>query len=110
VKVSCSEGVANHTGPRVMAVCPQGHVASVDRGRYGPGIEPRKFLSSGVPTPSLQRKAPSYALVSRGVCGLRAVADPMHVPKHPARNSGGPVVGYAQLAWSARPESKVQPR
>jgi len=35
VKVSCSEGLANRTGPRVMAVFPRGGVASVDRGGYG---------------------------------------------------------------------------
>jgi hypothetical protein len=41
VRVPYREGVANRTVPRVMAVCPRGLVASVDRGRYGLGIEPR---------------------------------------------------------------------
>ena len=44
VQVPCSEGTANHTGPRVMAVFPRGDVASVDRGRYGQGIEPRNRM------------------------------------------------------------------
>ena len=41
VRVSCSEGVASRTGPRVMAVLPGEIVASVDRGGHGLGIEPR---------------------------------------------------------------------
>ena len=104
MEVSCSEGVANRTGPRVMSVPPQGGVGSVDRGRYGLGIEPRKVLCPECRRCSLKRKATSYALVTRGVCGLRVVVDPMHVSKHPARNSGGPVVGLAPCARSAWPK------
>ncbi|GEM_PF-4629249 len=45
MKVSCSEGVANHTGPRVMSGSPQGDVESVVRGRCGQGL----MLVSAVP-------------------------------------------------------------
>lgn len=40
VKVSCSEGVASHTGPRVMSASPQGDVGSVDRGKAKWGQAP----------------------------------------------------------------------
>ena len=44
MKVSYNEGVATHVIPRVMAASPRGVVASVDRGRYGLGIEPRNVV------------------------------------------------------------------
>ena len=41
MRVPRSEGVANHTGPRVMRRRPRGRRRSVDRGEHRPAIEPR---------------------------------------------------------------------
>jgi len=62
VKVSYNEGLATHVVPRVMAVSSRGVVASVDRGRCGLGIEPRK---------SLVRSADALALAGRQHCAHR---------------------------------------
>ena len=47
MQVSCSEGVANHTGPEFMRRRPRGRRRSVDRGAHRPAIEPRKVESPG---------------------------------------------------------------
>ena len=44
MRVSYNEGLATYVVPRVMAVSSRGVVASVDRGRYGLGIEPRNVV------------------------------------------------------------------
>src|SRR5882724_5070903 len=68
----------------------QGRRRSVDRGTYGPGIQPRKKLTPGRRRRKEMRKAPSGAPISRGVLESRAVRDPVHVRKHLAWEPGGP--------------------
>jgi hypothetical protein len=90
VKVSCSEGAANHTGPRVMRRYSRGYRRSVDRGAHRPAIEPRKTFDpeadvldntegnmSGCDSASTRR---SGVVVDPGMCasslhGNREVSD-----------------------------------
>src|ERR1700730_11180498 len=69
---------------------PRGWRRSVDRGKYGPGIQPRKKLTPGCRRCKEKRKAPPGAPISRGAPGSRAVTDPVHVPKHLAWEPGDP--------------------
>jgi len=52
MKESYVEGSSAPPRPRVMAACPQGHVASVDRGTRRPAIEPCLPAGRSVITPS----------------------------------------------------------
>ena len=76
--------------PRVMRSCSRGRRRSVDRGPCGPGIQPRKNLTSGRRRRRRKRKAPSGAPISRGVPESRAVRDPEHVRRHLAWEPGDP--------------------
>ena len=104
MKVSYDEGLALHVVPRVMAVSSRGVVASVDRGRYGLGIEPRNVYS-GMPR-VLSYLEGNIARCEYGecFCKSRAVGDPMHVLKLLARNPGGLIVGLGLLPRSAWPQ------
>src|SRR5258706_3107532 len=73
-----------------MRSCSQGRRRSVDRGTCGPGIQPRKNLPPGRRRCRRKRKAPSGAPISRGAPESRAVRDPVHVPRHLAREPGDP--------------------
>jgi hypothetical protein len=92
MKESYGEGLATHTG-RVMRSRSRGRRRSVDRGTYGPGIQPRKKVTPGCRRCKEVRKAASGAPRSRGASESRAVRDPEHVRKHLAREPGGP--GFA---------------
>ena len=104
MKVSYDEGLAIHVVPRVMAVSPRGVVASVDRGRYGLGIEPRNVvIFRDAESLVLYRRQYCIARLGRAHCKSRAVGDPMHVLKLLARNPGGLIVGLGlspRSAWS----------
>src|SRR6266436_3035291 len=76
--------------PRVMRSRSQERRRSVDRGTCGPGIQPRKNLPPGRRRCRRKRKAPSGAPISRGAPESRAVRDPVHVPRHLAREPGDP--------------------
>src|SRR6266849_10700610 len=86
----------------------QGKRRSVARGRCGPGIQPRKKQGSGRRRRRDKRKAPLAASISRDASGSRAVADPVHVRKHLAREPGGP--GLARSRWSGGTRREVQGR
>src|SRR5215471_15664222 len=73
-----------------MRSCSQGQRRSVDRGAYGPGIQPRKNNPPGRRRCRRKRKAPSGAPISRGVPESRAVRDPVHVRRHLAQEPGDP--------------------
>src|SRR5512137_392070 len=73
-----------------MRSCPQGQRRSVDRGTYGPGIEPRKPKTSGRLRRRKRRKAKSEASISQDATGSRAVRDPAHARNHHAREPGDP--------------------
>src|SRR6266478_4571610 len=69
---------------------PRGWRRSVDRGKYGPGIQPRKKLTPGCRRCKEKRMAPPEAPISRGASRSRAVTDPVHVRKHLAWEPGDP--------------------
>ena len=84
-----------------MAVGPQGDVASVDRGRHGLGIEPRKATISGCRRLRSVRKATLDASLLRDAVKPRVVIDPMHVLKFLARKPGDPAAGLDLSSRSA---------
>jgi hypothetical protein len=90
MKVSYVEGLANHNGPESCGAAREGGRRSIDRGKYGPGIQPRKELAPGCRRCKEKRKAPPEAPISRGASRSRAVTDPVHVPKHLAWEPGDP--------------------
>lgn len=100
VKVHRREGVANHSAPRVMRACPQGHGRSVDRGACGLGIEPRNLSSSWGRPCQWKGKATSRRPLCEGGRGPGGVVDPAHACTHFTRKPGGPTVGH-RGGWSA---------
>src|SRR5438132_6961840 len=87
---------------------PQGIRRSVDRGTYGPGIEPRKKQGPGRRRRRDERKAPPGASISRDAFGSRAVGDPVHARKQLAREPGGPLP--TRHRWSGGTRREVQGR
>jgi len=75
--------------PRVMAIFPQGIVASVDRGLCRPGIELRNHIRDGRPCYVMGKAVLSGAL-SRVSDGVSAVLDPVHAQTLFVRNPGDP--------------------
>jgi hypothetical protein len=71
VKVSYNKGLAIHIVPRVMAVSPRGVAASVDRGRYGLGIEPRN------PFPGCRE----LRQVSKAISQVARMASALRIPR-----------------------------
>src|SRR6202022_4312336 len=82
----------------------QGRRRSVDRGTCGPGIQPRKKLTSGRRRCKEKRKAPSGTPISRGVPESRAVRDPVHVRSHLAREPGDPKCAQGRSCLGTRRE------
>jgi hypothetical protein len=68
---------------------------SVDRGRCRPGIEPRNPYI-GVPTPCNEAEGEAVGSVMRVANRPRVVRDPVHAPKHLAREPGGPMTGQGK--------------
>src|SRR5438552_14097131 len=87
---------------------PRGRARSVDRGRCGPGIEPRKNLTPGRRRRGGKRKATSGASISRDARESRAVRDPVHAPTHLAREPGEPL--FARWRWTSGPRREVYGR
>src|ERR1700730_8284859 len=82
----------------------QGRRRSVDRGTYGPGIQPRKSEPPGCRRYKEKRKAASGASISREATGPRAVRDPVHVRTHLAREPGNPLVARSDGCCGTRRE------
>src|ERR1700752_267360 len=85
---------------------PRGRRRSVDRGTYGPGIQPRKELTPGCRRCKEKRKAPPEAPISRGASRSRAVTDPVHVRKHLAWEPGDPAFTPDGICLGTHRESK----
>src|ERR1700732_2455702 len=86
----------------------RGRRRSVDKGKCGPGIQPRKKLTPGRRRCKEMRKAPSGAPISRGVPESRAVTDPVHARKHLEREPGDP--RFAQGRRCLGPPREVEGR
>ncbi len=90
MKKSYGKGLAIHIDPESCGAAREGVVEALTGGKYGPGIQPRKKLTSGCRRCKEKRKAPPEAPVSRGASRSRAVTDPVHVRKHLAWEPGDP--------------------
>jgi hypothetical protein len=84
---------------------PQGCRRSVDRGKCGPGIEPRKWFSSGCRRCHISRKATQAIPPARGMDWPCVVEDPAHARKLSAREPGDPTPAPGKWPWGTRPES-----
>ncbi len=109
------EGSSDPPRPRVMAACPQGHVASVDRGTRRPGIELRNH-PFGVPTSLTGREgntsrgvsaslvidpAESKTLCMRG----RSMHENREIPVAPAGRLRKPSAGRSGKASGHNPDA-----
>ena len=102
MKEPCAEGLATHSGPRVMWTCPRGRARSVDRGTCKPGIEPRKA--------SIDRGTQAIILVEGNTIrcdmassgGPGAVGDPERARMHLAREPGDPVDAHGRMVPMGR--------
>jgi hypothetical protein len=87
---SYESGVATHIGPESCGATRKGGVEALTGERAGRVFQPRKKLTPGRRRCKEKRKAPAGAPKSRGVPESRAVRDPVHVPRHLAREPGDP--------------------
>ena len=101
MKVSNSEGAANHTAPESWRVGRETYLQALTGECAGWALS-RESYRTGCRRRSLTRKATSVASPSRDVTGPGEVEDPTHARKHLARNPGDPGVGHAPSARSAR--------
>jgi hypothetical protein len=109
MKVLHGEGLATHTGPESCAGPGNRPCEALTGGRAGRVSSREKGtpLLAGRPERrrrGIGRKAKLRAPLSRGACGLRAVADPVHARKHLVRKPGGPTV-----VWSSTPDRAGNP-
>ena len=111
---SYDEGVASHTGPESCVAARKGRDEALTGVRAGRAIEPRnsgpvaRRLLRGADAHSQVRKTTLPPSLSRDGWGPRAVEDPAHARKHPARESGEP--GVACNRQRCRPHREVQGR
>jgi len=93
----CAEGLATHSGLRVMWTRPRGRARSVDRGTCRPGIEPRNTFGD----PGAQAVLLVEGNISRSgmaSCGgPGAVEDPERARMHLAREPGDPVPAHEEM-------------
>ena len=96
VKVSDSEGLANHTGPESCVVVGNGCGEALTGERAG------RVLSSEIKVLSRCRRAPNtrkairHTPTRRGVGRLGGVEDPWHARKPLARDPGGATLGLGE--------------
>jgi hypothetical protein len=88
MRVLYIEDVASHGGPESCVGCSRGRRRSVDRGRVGGAIEPRKSTRSGCRRCPDERKAMSPVALARAAGGPRAVREPRHARKSPCARTG----------------------
>src|SRR5271157_2346341 len=91
MKVSHSEGVANHAGSESCGGVRE-DLAEALTGESTGQLLNREMPTSGRRRRGHVRKAISGAPVTRGALESCAVGEPVHVRKHPAREPGTPVI------------------
>ena len=89
VKVSDSEGLANHTGPESCVVVGDGCGEALTGERAGRVLSPEIKVLAGCRRAPNTRKATRFAPVGRGVDRPGGVGDPWHARKHLVRDPGG---------------------
>jgi hypothetical protein len=110
MKVLDGEGVAIHAGPEscIRASDRTGEALTGERAGRVLSREkgtPRKAGGSERRRREIRRKAKLRAPQARGVRGLRAVGDPVHVRMHLARKPGDPMI-----VWCRRPDRTGNPQ
>jgi hypothetical protein len=91
MKESYVEGVAGHNGPESCGDVRKGVVEALTGVRAGRVFSRERTTAPGCRRRKEARKATPDTPLSRGVSESRAVADPVHVRKHLAREPGGPM-------------------
>ena len=91
MKKSYVEGLAAHNGPESCGGIRKGVVEALTGVHAGRVFSREKELPPGCRRSKGMRKATSGVPLSRGTTGPRAVADPVHVRKHLAREPGDPM-------------------
>ena len=93
MKVSYSEGLANHTGSKSRVVARVGGSEALTGEGAG-----RVFSSESVILRRKERrKTTSGAPIQQGAFNSRAVTDPLHVPKHLAWEPGDPALSQSRI-------------
>ncbi len=90
MQVSYSEGLANRTGSESCGVAREGGFEALTGEGSGRVFSRENKLLRDADARKEWRKASSHAPILRGACESRVVTDPAHVPKHLARELGGP--------------------
>src|SRR6516225_11955656 len=90
MKESYVEGLAAHNGPESCAGAREGVGEALTGVRTG-RVFSRENPPSGCRRCKEKRKATSVASPTQEATGPRAVRDPVHVRKHPAREPGDPM-------------------
>ena len=90
MKESYVEGLAAHDGPESCVDARKGLGEALTGVRAGRVFSREIDLPPGCRRNERMRKATSGVPLSRGTAGPRAVADPVHVRKHLAREPGDP--------------------
>jgi len=105
MKESYVEGLAAHDGPESCVGVRKGDGEALTGVRAGRVFSRERHNPPGCRRCKEKRKATSGVPVSRGTTGPRAVADPVHVRKHLARDPGGPA--FARPGFPGRPRREV---
>ena len=85
------EGLAAHSGPESCVVAREGRGEALTGVRAGRVLSRESNLAPGCRRSKGMRKATSGVPLSPGMTEPRAVADPVHVRKHLAREPGDPM-------------------
>jgi len=105
VKVSDSEGLANHTGPESCVVVGDGYGEALTGERAGRVLSPEIKVLAGCRRAPNTRKATRFAPVGRGVGRPGGVGDPWHARKHLVRDPGGAAIGLGVWLPKVRTEN-----
>ena len=90
------EGLATHGGPEPCAGARKSAGEALAGGVQA-GLWSREIKETGVPTPSMGRKATPRMALARANRGPRAVRDPWHVRKLHVREPGEPIAARALI-------------
>jgi hypothetical protein len=106
MKVSYSEDLASHTGPKSCVYFRKGVREALAGENAGQVLSRERGLTSGCRRRQRVRKATHNILISRDMLWPRVVEDPVHARKLSAREPGGPV--FVPGGWRQEPRCESQ--
>ena len=106
MKVSYSEDLASHTGPKSCVYFRKGVREALTGESAGWVLSRERGFASGCRRRQRVRKAKRNTSISQEVFRPRVVVDPMHAWKLSAREPGGPVSGRS--GWCCGPRCESQ--